>query len=125
MMKVDTELLRDADRGLPNFLVNAVNGGYIDELEIIGDGWANAYAVGKLLDIDPTLLAPSKDKPPTIHLYKGNTAYATFQCARFLDNRRLNNWFHMVNEGKLTPSPSTTVPPIHILPPFYQPTQGQ
>lgn len=124
-MNVDMGLLRNPDSGLPGFLTNAVSGGCISELEILGDGWANAYAVGKLLDIDPMLLAPSTDMPPTVHLSKGNDPYVTFQCVRFLDTRRLTDWFHMVNEGKLTPSPSTIELSTLVLPPFYQPTQDR
>lgn len=124
-MKVDMGLLRNAYSGLPIFLTKGVSGGYIPELEIIGDGWANAYAVGKLLDIDPTLLASSTDMPLTVHLSKGNAACATFQCVRFLDDRRLVDWFHMVNEGKLTPSPSTTEPSTLVLPPFSRPVQDR
>lgn len=109
---------------LANGLKTLIEDGVVGSLAIIGDGLTNATAVGRLLDIDPSILASSRDTPLVIELASGNAAFATFGGIRFLDNQRILDWISMVQRGDFRGATSDNATPIDILPRLHRSGQG-
>lgn len=113
-MKIDMSQLTDAE--FVDWLKRKIEAGSISRLEIAGDGIDNATAVGGLLDIDPTVLASSRDAPLVIELERNESAFAVFGGVRFLDNQRLIDWLDMVQHGEFTGGHEDTAPSTIVLP---------
>lgn len=105
-----------ADAGFVDWLKRKINAGSVSRLEIVGDGLDNAKAVGELLDIDPTILASSRDAPLVIELERNDPAFAVFGGVRFLDNQRIIDWLDMVQHDGFTGGHEDTAPSTTVLP---------
>ena len=114
-MKMQLDLNGPSPPLIIHGLKTLIEDGDVETLEITGDGLSNATAIGKLLNIDPSILASSQDVPLVIDLDHGNAAYATFGCVRFLDNRRLLDWLDMIQTGAFRNVPDIE-PSTEVLP---------
>lgn len=114
-MKMQLDLNGPSPPLIIHGLKTLIEDGTVETLEITGDSLSNATAIGKLLNIDPSILASSQDVPLVIDLDHGNAAYATFSCVRFLDNQRLLDWLDMVQTGTFRNAPDIE-PSTEVLP---------
>ena len=70
-MKMQLDLNGPSPPLIIHGLKTLIEDGDVETLEITGDGLSNATAIGKLLNIDPSILASSQDVPLVIDLDTG------------------------------------------------------
>lgn len=120
-MKARLDLNQFPDATVINDVKSLIENGSIKTLEITGDGPFNSVAVGRLLNVDPSILTSSQDVPLVIELDFGNAACATFGGVRFLGNQRLLNWLDIIQEGDSTNADSDNAPSTEVLPHLHKP----